>query len=146
MTAILPPQQEIVARLWEIHTERRKILKKMEKLNDNETDLLTQLQEQGDVKSIEQPDFSVFKDTTSRLLTELWNAPTRMLSHEDIRQDVIFDDEANDSAIRQVISRAKTELNKMKYPFEIKNVKKKGYTLVDKNVTKRNKIPKRLKN
>ena len=132
MTAILSPQQEIAARLREVHAERRRIIKKLGKLDDRETDLLTQLQDRGsgNGEQYSLPDFSMFKDTTRRLLTEFWVAPDRMLSHEDIRQDVIGDDLANDCTVWQVICRANAELVKKKFPFEIKNVKKKGYRLV----------------
>ena len=40
-------------------------------------------------------DFSMFPDTTRRLLTELWDAPEKTLDKEDIRQDVIGDEYAH---------------------------------------------------
>ena len=136
MNTALLSKSETVAQLREIHVERQRILKKLAKLNDREADLFDQLQGQVRETNIELHDFSMLKDTTQRLLTEFWNAPDYMLSHEDIRQDVIADEGARDETIWQVISRANAELAKMKFPLAIKNIKKKGYKLVSKNLTK----------
>jgi DNA-binding winged helix-turn-helix (wHTH) protein len=68
-----------------------------------------------------------------------------MLSHEDIRQDVILDVEASDSAVRSVIQRARKEMQAYRdCYFEIKSVAKKGYRLEIKNVSnhvKNKKLP-----
>jgi len=69
-----------------------------------------------------QPDFSMFKEETSRLLTAFWHAPEKLLCREDIRQKVIFDNKASDGAIRQVIDRAKKALQRMYSPYDIKNI------------------------
>ena len=80
--------------------------------------------------SVLQADFSMFKDTTSRLLTEFLNAPNRILSYEDIRLDVMFDAEASDSAIRSVIQRARQEMRDVPdCRYEIKSISKRGYRL-----------------
>ena len=78
----------------------------------------------------EYADLSAFKDTTRRLLTEFLNAPNHILSHEDIRQDVIFDEWASDSAVRSVIKRARKEIKACRdCHYEIKPISKKGYKL-----------------
>jgi len=87
----------------------------------------------------EVPDFSMFKDTTRRLLTELWDAPERMLEKEDIRQDVILDEYASDGAVKQVIGRARIEMQEKRFPYVIKTVFNRGYQLVPKG-TKRYKM------
>jgi DNA-binding response OmpR family regulator len=81
------------------------------------------------VGTAEQIDFSMFKDTTNRLLTEFMNAPDKMLSQEDIRQDEMFDEYASDDAVKKVIKRAREESALNKLPYEIKNIRGKGYKL-----------------
>ena len=82
-------------------------------------------------EEVKQPDFSMFKDTTKRLLTELWSATGNMVSQEDIRQNVIIDAQASDVAVRLVVTRAREEIrNQRNFHYEIKNIKKKGYQLV----------------
>jgi len=149
MATSLTSQSEIIARLQEIRTSRQKMLAKLQKqlhnLNTEEAGLLVRLQTQDEDESAGQPDFSRFKDTTSRLLTEFWNSPDHILSYDDIREDVIFDSVANDDTIRQVISRARRELSDMRCPYEIKNLRKDGYRLTkkhDKNI-KTSKTPKK---
>jgi DNA-binding winged helix-turn-helix (wHTH) protein len=91
-------------------------------------------------------DFSMFKDTTCRLLTELLNAPGHMLSHKIIRQDVMFDVEASDSAVRNVVKRARKEMKENgACRYEIKTICTKGYKLEKiKKVSKCIKTPKSL--
>ena len=76
------------------------------------------------------PNFSNFKETTARLLTALWNAPKKMLSHEDIREDVIWDGEASNKAVERVVARGREELREHQCSFEIVNVYRKGFRLV----------------
>jgi len=126
-------EPEIIERLREIHIRRRKMFTKLQKLDAEEASLWEQLQKQKENESAEYPDFSRFKDTTCRLLTEFWNSPDHILSYDDIRQDVIFDNLANDDTIRQVISRARKELSDMRCPYKIKNLRKEGYRLAKKH-------------
>jgi DNA-binding winged helix-turn-helix (wHTH) protein len=90
----------------------------------------------------EEVDFSMFKDTTRRLLIELWDAPDKMISHQDIREDVIFDEEASDQAVKNVIARARYELAEAHAKFTIENVFGKGFQLVPKS-TKHPKQPRK---
>ena len=79
----------------------------------------------------ERIDLSMFKDTTRRLLVELWDAPEKMISKEDIRVDVMFDDEASDEAVKMVIRRARQEIEAHSFfPYEIATIPRKGYRLV----------------
>ena len=97
-----------------------------------------------------QPDFSMFKVETSRLLTAFWHAPEKLLFREDIRQKVILDKKASDGAIRQVINRAKKALQSENFLYDIKNIRGKGYKLVSKrakrSVTKRPKKEQKRRN
>jgi hypothetical protein len=98
------------------------------------------------------PDFSMFPDTARRLLVNLWDAPdSRMLSQEDIREDVMFDRDANDDAVRQTVSKVRKELRRKNSIYDIKNIKNKGYQLVLRqdssnvtNVTKPTKKPRKM--
>jgi DNA-binding winged helix-turn-helix (wHTH) protein len=96
-----------------------------------------------------QPDFSMFKEETLRLLTAFWHAPEKLLFREDIRQNVILDNKASDGAIRQAIDRAKKALQEVNFPYDIKNIRGKGYKLVnraEKSVTKRSKKDRKRRN
>ena len=44
-----------------------------------------------------------FTPSTFRLVQQLWLAPNRFLSKEDVRQDVQFDEDASDGSVRIVI-------------------------------------------
>ena len=114
-------------RLLEIKLERQALYLQLAALEKEEYEILA-----GDVRTdeveAEMPDFSIFKDTTCRLLTAMWEAPEKTLSQEDIREDVIFDEEASDNAVKQVIKKAKKELED--YNIEIKNIWGKGYQLI----------------
>ena len=74
------------------------------------------------------PDFSIFKPTTCRLLTAMYEAPDKMLYHDDIRQDVMDDEYASEMAIKNVVRRARQEIGG--YEIEIKNIHGKGYQLI----------------
>ena len=80
------------------------------------------------------PDFSTFKDETERLLMAFWEAPNKTLSQEDIRQDVILDDDASDGAVRHVINRARKALREANSLYNIMNVRGKGYSLTNREV------------
>jgi DNA-binding winged helix-turn-helix (wHTH) protein len=80
--------------------------------------------------SMEPPDFSMFKEKTCLLLMEFWNAPNHILSHDDIRLDVIFDEDASGVAVRSLIKRARQEMKDCHdCCYEIKSISKKGYKL-----------------
>jgi DNA-binding response OmpR family regulator len=109
---------EILARLKSIDLEGAALREELQEILEAEDG------------SVKQADFSMFKDTTSRLLTEFLCAPYYTLSHEDIRLDVIRNEEASDSAVRSVIKRARKEMKS--YPeclYEIKSISKTGYKL-----------------
>ncbi|MCL2709680.1 MAG: helix-turn-helix domain-containing protein [Planctomycetaceae bacterium] len=92
-------------------------------------DLRTALKAEGAVM-MRQVDLSMFKDTTRRLLKELLNAPGNMLSHSEIRQGVMIDVMASDSAVRNVVKRARKEMRACRdCPYEIKTIIRKGYRL-----------------
>jgi len=78
-------------------------------------------------------DVSQFKDTTNRLLTEFLNAPDKILSKEDIRQDVILDEYASENAVMSAVKRARKEMQACRdCHYEIRNMKRRGYKLVRK--------------
>ena len=80
--------------------------------------------------SDEQPDFSMFKDTTQRLLREFWKAPDRILTQKDL-QRVMFDPQATEEAIRSMIKRARQEMRGYRCCYEIVSISKKRYRLVE---------------
>jgi len=79
---------------------------------------------------MEYGDFSMFKDTTRRLLEEFFHTPGNMLSHKAIRQNVMHDAEASESAVRNLVKRARKEMNDWcDCCYEIKTIVKRGYRL-----------------
>jgi len=111
------------AELLEIQAERRR-------LDEREMEIWSRYQEDEG-----QIDFSMFKDTTRRLLVELWDAPGKMLSQEHIKEYVIFDEDASDRAVRLVIDRARKEMKCCPdFHYEINNVRGKGYQLISREV------------
>jgi len=108
------------------------ILTRLKSIDLEAVALREELQEilEAEDESMKQTDFSMFKDTTSRLLTEFLCAPYYTLSHEDIRLDVIRNEEASDSAVRSVIKRARNEMkNCPECHYENKTNSKTGYKL-----------------
>ena len=72
----------------------------------------------------------VFSSSTYMLLRQFFEAPKMMLSKEDIRQDVLFDDDAAEGSIRQCILEARKELQRTGFPYRIETIIRKGYRLV----------------
>ena len=91
---------------------------------------LWELLDSKKTESTQHINVSVFKNTTRRLLMEFLRAPGHMLSHEKIRSDVMFDEEASDAAVRNTVKRARKEM-KACYGcrYEIKTIFKRGYRL-----------------
>ena len=128
----------MLACLIEIQQERQglllqqsKITERLFALDQKEHEILM-----GKVPTDEQiVDFSMFSDSTKRLMDEFWVAPGKMLSHQDIREDVIFDEDAKESAIHDVIKAARKELKTCcNCHYAIENIRGKGYRLVTKQV------------
>jgi DNA-binding response OmpR family regulator len=72
----------------------------------------------------------VFTPCTYSLLKQFFEAPKMMLSKEDIRQEVMFDDEAREGNMRQCIFGARKELKRTGFPYRIETITRKGYRLV----------------
>jgi len=72
----------------------------------------------------------VFSSSTYILLKQFFEVPKMMLSKEDIRQDVLFDDDAAEGSIRQCILEARKELRRTGFPYRIETIIRKGYRLV----------------
>ena len=72
----------------------------------------------------------VFSPSTYTLLQQFFNAPNRMLSKEDVRQDVLRDDDAREGSVRQCILLARKELLRTGFPCRIETITRKGYRLV----------------
>jgi len=118
-------------RVLEIKKERQALYEQLAALEREEYEILAREMriDEGHTEEPEaMPDFSIFKPTTCRLLTAMYEAPDKMLYHDDIRQDVMDDEYASDRAIWNVIDRAKEEI--AEYNIEIKNVRGKGYQLI----------------
>ena len=82
----------------------------------------------------ESPDFSIFRDSTRRLLVNLWDAPNKMLSHEEIKDYVLFDESRSNNAVHDIVREARGEIEKQKFAYEIENVWGKGYQLVKRKI------------
>ncbi|MCL2745405.1 MAG: helix-turn-helix domain-containing protein [Planctomycetaceae bacterium] len=114
-----PRALEILARLETIDMESMALRKELRKIL-----------EAGKRGGADEAAFSMFKGTTRRLLTELLHAPNNMLSYDDIRLDVMLDEDVSNSAVRSVIKRARQEMRDWHgCPYEIKSIAKKGYKL-----------------
>ena len=72
----------------------------------------------------------VFCPSTYTLLKQFFDAPNRMLSKEDVRQDVLGDDDAREGSVRQCILAARKELRRTEFPYRIETITRKGYRLV----------------
>ena len=66
---------------------------------------------------------------------ELWDAKKNTLSQQEIRVDVMGDEFASDSAVRNVVKRARQEMqNRRDCHYRIKNIRGDGYQLVCREV------------
>jgi len=72
----------------------------------------------------------VFSPCTYTLLKQFFDAPNMMLSKEDVRQDVLGDDDAKEGSVRQCILAARKELQRTRFPYRIETITRKGYRLV----------------
>ena len=80
-----------------------------------------------------------FAPATFRLIQELWYSETKFISKADVRQDVMYDDEAKEGTVRKCLCMARKEIKKSKFPYTIDTVKAKGYSMKKAlpNVTKK---------
>ena len=74
-----------------------------------------------------EPHPYIFTENAVLLISELLKVHPRVLSKEDIRQDVLFDDDAKDGSIRQLVSDTRRQIKEAKLPYQIHTVQKKGY-------------------
>ena len=70
-----------------------------------------------------------FSPSTFRLLLQLWFAPDRTLSKEEVCDEVIEDNCASNESIWTCIKRARQELKSAAFPYEIETLRGKGYRL-----------------
>jgi len=70
-----------------------------------------------------------FTPSTFRLIQQLWIAPDRTLSKEDVRQDVLGDEESKPGSIWSCISRVRQELMSVDFPYTILTQRGRGYRL-----------------
>jgi DNA-binding winged helix-turn-helix (wHTH) protein len=78
-------------------------------------------------------------DSKYLLLKYFFIEATHFLSKEDIRQDVLFDDDASEGAIRTLIYDTRKWLKQNDIPLEIITIIRKGYRLIKRNSLKRKK-------
>jgi DNA-binding response OmpR family regulator len=78
-----------------------------------------------------------FTPSTFRLVQQLWLAPDRTLSKDDVREEVNEDEYASDGAVRHVLFNARQEMENVDFPYEIETLRKsKGYKMkIRNNVT-----------
>ena len=67
---------------------------------------------------------------TFQLVRQFWTAPDRFLSKEDVRQDVVEDEDASETVLRGLIAKARKELKAAGFPHEIVTEWGKGYRFV----------------
>ena len=125
-------------RLLEIQKERQEQMLVMQQalahiaaLDQEENEILTGkvcAEYEEPVEEEATPDYSIFSYKTCLLLTEMHEAPNRILSYENIREDVIFNVDASERAVKNVVLRARKEIED--YEIEIKNIHGKGYQLI----------------
>jgi len=72
----------------------------------------------------------VFSPNTYTLLQQFFAASNMTLSKEDVRQDVLRDDDAREGSVRQCILAARKELRRTGFPYRIETITRKGYRLV----------------
>jgi DNA-binding response OmpR family regulator len=70
-----------------------------------------------------------FSPSTYTLLKQFFETPKMFLSKEDIRQDVLCDDDAKEGSVRQCILEARKELRRHQLPYRIETITRKGYRL-----------------
>jgi len=75
-------------------------------------------------------DSECFAPATFELIRQLWFASNRFLSKEDVRQDVMCNDDASAEALRTLIKEARKELITVGFPYEIETLWSKGYRLI----------------
>ena len=66
---------------------------------------------------------------TFMLVFYLWRAPNRFLSKEEMRENVVQDDDASDLVLRGRIKQARQELRDGDFPYKIITERGKGYRL-----------------
>ena len=118
-------------RLLEIEKEERELLERLLALSREKEELRARdvrIDEGHNEEPEPPPDFSIFKPTTCRLLTVMYEAPDRMLYRDDIRQEVMEDEYASEKAVWNVVDRAREEI--AEYNIEIKTIHGKGYQLI----------------
>jgi len=70
-----------------------------------------------------------FSPSTFRLLQQLWFAPNRFLTKDEVREDVNEDEFASDGAVRHVLCDARREMENVEFPYEIETVWGRGCKL-----------------
>jgi DNA-binding response OmpR family regulator len=63
-----------------------------------------------------------FSPSTFRLLRQLWIAPDRTLSKDEVRESVNEDEEASNEAVWACLKRARQELEAVDFPYEIETL------------------------
>jgi DNA-binding winged helix-turn-helix (wHTH) protein len=74
-------------------------------------------------------EFYQFSSPVFLLLQQFCETPKHFLSKEDIRQDVLYNEDASETSIRNLIYNARIELSKTDLPLEIRTICRKGYKL-----------------
>jgi DNA-binding winged helix-turn-helix (wHTH) protein len=75
--------------------------------------------------------FAKTENAYDRLLSEFLAADCdHFLSKEDIRQDVLFDEEASEGSIRQLVCETRKRLAQENSQWTIETICRKGYRLV----------------
>ena len=118
-----------------LRARQREIQARLEELDQQDNEILTKAVRREYTESEPKLNLLVFKDKTLLLLSRLLDAPDRMLSKDDIRDTVIYGNDAPGATVRTVIHRARQDMKACSdCRYEIKTVWGKGYRLVCKDL------------
>jgi len=70
-----------------------------------------------------------FTPSTFELVRQLWFSPDHTLSKEDVRENVMFNEDASAEALRTLIKEARKELQEADFPHEIETLWGRGYRI-----------------
>ena len=139
MTILLGSKEQVLSKMQELDAALQTAINARTEI----WSLVSSLPDKGAFADIEIPltffehrhiiawgdDSEHFSSATFDLVRQLWFAPEHILSQEDIRQDVILDDDASDNAVWIRVKRARRELNKVNFPYAIVTLRGWGYRL-----------------
>ena len=71
-----------------------------------------------------------FTPATFRFLQQLWVATDHTLSKEEVREYVVFDEDASAEVLRTLVKQARKEMRDANFPHQIETIRGKGYKFI----------------